>query len=145
MTKIGAAFDLVFNKWRVTTAYLLQNVRSNRDPLVLRDRDVQPAITNNMNLIQPILQPFVKPGTERRQAENLQSLLLEGAKFGLLLFQQPVSWIVDWKAPPPSSKQGEKSGQAAIILFPGLTRTISDEGSRYAEMKIVLSAEVLLL
>jgi hypothetical protein len=97
-----------------------------------------------MSLIQPILQPFIKPGTERRQAENLQSLLLEGAKFGLLLFQQPEPWMVDWKV-PPTSKQGGKGGQATIILFPRLIRTVSDEGNGYAQVKIVLPAEVLQL
>jgi hypothetical protein len=70
--------------------------------------------------------------------------MAEGAKFGLLLFQQPESWVVDWeihspKHADPNAGGGGRGKAAAIVLFPGLIRK-ADEGVRS-----VLDAEVLYL
>lgn len=138
------AFDQALTKWRLLSAYLLQTVRSNRDPLLPKESDIQAAISRNMAMIRPILIPFVIPGAERRQTENLQGLMAEGARFGLLLFQQPASWVVDWDIPKMRDvKGGSRHVAVAIVLFPGLVKTADEEGRRYGDVKIVLPAEVL--
>jgi hypothetical protein len=92
----------------------------------------------------------VIPSAEKRQAENLQGLMAEGARFGLLLFQQPGSWVVDWEIPNPKHADSKIGGSgrakaAAIVLFPGLIKTVDEEGKRYVEARSVLTAEVLYL
>jgi hypothetical protein len=144
------AFDLALTKWRLISAYLLQTVRSNRDPLLPKESDIQPAITRNVAAVRQILTTFVVSGAERRQAENLQGLMAEGARFGLLLFQQPASWVVDWEIPNTKHANTKIGGSgraqaAAVVLFPGLIKTVDEEGKRYIEVRNVLDAEVLEL
>ena len=141
------AFDQALTKWRVLSAYLLQTVRSNRNQLLPKDSNIQPAISRNMAMIRQILIPFVAPGAEKRQVDNLQGLMAEGAKFGLLLFQQPVSWVVDWEIPRTRDTDKRMGGgrqvARAIVLFPGLIQTADKEGKRHIDVKIVLAPEVL--
>jgi hypothetical protein len=149
-TRHETAFDQVLIKWRLLSAYLLQTIRSNRDPLLPQDSDIQPAITLNVTAVRQILTLFVVPGAERRQAENLQGLMAEGAKFGLLLFQHPESWVVDWevsRAENSDTKTGEgvQAKTSAIVVFPGLIKTVDEEGKRYGKFRAVLDAEVLQL
>lgn len=144
------AFDQALTQWRLLSAYLLQSVRSNRDPVLPKENDIQPAIARNVTAVRHILTLFVVPGAESRQAENLHGLMVEGARFGLLLFQQPESWVVDWEIPSPKHADSKTGGSgrakaAAIVLFPGLIKTVDEEGKRYVEVKRVLDAEVLYL
>lgn len=97
-------------------------------------------------MIRQVLMPFVVPGAEKRQVDNLQGLMGEGARFGLLLFQQPATWVVDWEIPRmKDAKGGSRQVTAAIVLFPGLVKTADEEGKRYVEVKVVLDAEVLYI
>jgi hypothetical protein len=102
-----------------------------------------------MAMIRQVLNPFVAPDAERQQAENLQGLMEEGAKFGLLLFQQPVSWVVDWEIPRTRNVDKKAGGSrqvaGAIVLFPGLVKTADEEGRRYTKAESVLAAEVLII
>lgn len=74
--------------------------------------------------------------------------MAEGARLGLLLFQQPETWKVDWEVPhaermdskPGSSVQAKNS---AIVVFPGLIKTGDEDGKRYGKVKVVLDAEIL--
>jgi len=144
LTRNETAFNKALSQWRLLSAYLLQSVRSNRNPLLPRESDIQAAIARNVTAVRQVLTFFVAPSAEKRQAENLQGLMAEGAKFGLLLFQQPESWVVDWEIPnpkhaDPKTQGGGRGKVAAIVLFPGLIKRVDEE------VRSVLQAEVLYL
>jgi hypothetical protein len=76
--------------------------------------------------------------------------MAEGAKFGLLLFQHPESWVVDWEVPRAENSEIKTGGSvrakiSAIVVFPGLIKTADGEGRRYGKFRAVLDAEVLQL
>jgi hypothetical protein len=69
--------------------------------------------------------------------------MLEGAKFGLLLFQQKASYIVDFEV----SGELRRRGQRVIVTFPGLIKVVGEDGRRYRseEAKVVVAPEVQAL
>jgi hypothetical protein len=138
------AFDLALQTWRQTTSYLLTTLRSNRDPLPLDPASVQTAISHLLQTyLIPMLSPYIRPGAERSQADTLRGLMLEGAKFGLLLFQQKASYIVDFEV----SGELRRRGQRVIVTFPGLIKVVGEDGRRYRseEAKVVVAPEVQAL
>jgi len=134
-------FNRAFTKWRQLCAFLLEPVRSNREAPKANERELRNAIDQNVRLINSVLGPFVKPGTEsaRSQENNLRAILFEGAQLGLLLFSQPSIWVPRWTSATGQDFDSEKRGQShasttnrnrTLVVFPALGELIERHGTK---------------
>lgn len=141
------AFSNAFTKWRHLTASLLSPLPSRPDS-VESNSNLRPAVDRNVKLLNGILQPFIKSGTEAQvaQSDNLASIVLEAAHFGLLLFSQPVLWIFGWdgKVLNQSGRDDRRSGAGngsankMLVVFPSVGKVIKKDGSE--NLRVVVDA-----
>jgi hypothetical protein len=101
-----------------------------------------------VELLNGILQPFTKSVTEAQltQSDNLASIILEGAHFGILLFSQPSLWIFGWEG--KNLNQGGKSGRRfgavdgsankLLVVFPSIGKVITRDGNDH--LRVVVDA-----
>ena len=111
-----------------------RNANTDWDPML------RPGVTRNVELLNGMLRPFIKPGKEVQlaQFDNLASVIFEGAHFGYLLFSQPAIWVFRWdqKNPVPNdgsdrkvrSRIGNHSAERFLIVFPSIEKLITRDG-----------------
>ena len=112
------------------------------------DSNLRPAVLRNVKLIHSILRPFIKSGPEAQltHSDNLSSIILEGAHFGIVLFSQPTVWIVEWDG--KDLNQGGRSGQRSgagngsvnkfLVVFPSIGKVIARDGKQ--QFRVVADA-----
>jgi hypothetical protein len=103
-----------------------------------------------VEVLNGILQPFIKPGTEAQlaQSDNLASIILEGAHFGILLFSQPTIWIFGWdkkissqagsKDRRSGSGSGNGSAKNTLVVFTSIGKVITRDQSEH--LRVVVDA-----
>jgi hypothetical protein len=130
------AFSKSFSKWRLLSAALLASNPSDGETLV-SDSSLRPGVIRNVQLLHNILQPFINSGTEnqRAQSDNLASIILEGAHFGVLLFSQPSVWVFGWEV---KSSTGGKGQNKDLVVFPSISEVILRSGREH--LKVVVDA-----
>lgn len=109
------------------------------------DSSLHLSIIRNVTLLNNILQPFIKPGIESqsRQADNLASIILEGAHFGILLLSQPAVWVFGWEG-KDGGRSGNRhisedgSGKKTLVVFPGIEEVIVRGGKEH--LRVVVNA-----
>jgi len=79
------------------------------------------------------------PDAQLSQSDNLASIILEGAHFGILLFSQPADWVFEWdgKSSNQGSKVDQRSGTGTgnggankfLVVFPSIGKLIRRDGS----------------
>ncbi|KAF7956626.1 hypothetical protein EAE96_003960 [Botrytis aclada] len=117
------------NKQDAAYENLLSGVRelSTRHKSSLRspeDASKDPSIAKVVNLLNSILQPFIKPSSKSVQFENLASIIYQGREFGLLLLAQPGTWIFGWQ----TTAGVESNTRDQIVVFPSLEEIINKNG-----------------
>lgn len=125
-------------KWRQLTASLL-SPPSHPDNLE-SDSILRPAVIRNVKLLNAILEPFIKSGTEAQlaQADNLASIIFEGAQFGILLFSQPVLWTFEWDGKNLNQggtndqryRTGNGNANKLLVVFPGIRKAVARGSER---------------
>jgi len=156
LTRFSKVFEKSFTKWRYLSAFLLEPIRSNRQPPQANQQELQRAIGRNVALINSVLKPFLNPGSEsqRYQERNLSAIVFQAAQMGLLLFSQQSVWVFDWE---PSRREdvvnGDKPGTRVtttevgvgrktvgrmLVVFPATGEIIYRNGSR--RMRTVAAA-----
>jgi hypothetical protein len=154
-------FEKAFTKWRQLSAFLLEPIRSNRQPPQANQQELQPAIGRNVALINSVLKPFLNPGSEsqRYQERNLSAIVFQAAQLGLLLFSQQSIWVFDWE---PSRREdvvngdkpgtrvmtaevgaGRKTVGRTLVVFPAIGETIFRHGPRRIRT-VVAAVEVVV-
>jgi hypothetical protein len=130
-----AVFYKAFSQWRHLTAFLIQSVRTSRDAPKPNKEKLQGALSLNVERINEVLQPFIKPDPEvqRYQKENLGAIAFKVAELGLILFSQPSTWVFGWTAPSHGSieKKGG-AGRAVLVVFPALSELMERGGKNQA-------------
>ncbi|KAH8676689.1 hypothetical protein BGZ60DRAFT_429178 [Tricladium varicosporioides] len=98
----GEIYAQSLKTWRRTTAFLLSPSRTTREGPQASEVELAPAIENNVQLINTILQPFIRPNAKsvQDQRDDLHGIVFETAKLGLLLFCQPEDWVFGWDGKP---------------------------------------------
>jgi hypothetical protein len=139
------AFSNSFTKWRHLTASLLSPPSSRPDNLE-SDSNLRPAVVRNVKLLNDILQPFIKSGTEAHlaQSDNLAYIILEGAHFGLLLFSQPALWIFGWneknlnRGGKSDRRSGTRNASAnkLLVVFPSIAKVIARDGNEHSRVVV---------
>jgi hypothetical protein len=124
-----------FTKWRYLPASLMSPLSSLPNSLEV-DSSLHAAIECNLKRLNGLLQPFIKSGTDAQlaQSDNLASIILEGAHFGILLFSQPALWIFGWDA--KTSNKG--SANKTLVVFPSIGRVIRRD--RRDNLRVVVDA-----
>jgi hypothetical protein len=156
LTYPSKVFEKAFTKWRYLSAFLLEPIRSNRQPPQANQQELQRAIGGNVALINSVLKPFLNPGSEsqRYQERNLSAIVFQAAQLGLLLFSQQSVWVFDWE---PSRREdlvngdkpgigvtttevgaGRKTVGRMLVVFPATGEIIYRHGSR--QMRTVAAA-----
>jgi hypothetical protein len=112
------------------------------------DSTFYPAASRNAELLHSIIQPYIKSGTEAHiaQSDNLTSIILEGAHFGLLLFSQPTIWIFGWEkdnANQGGSKDrrsrsgaGKESADRTLVVFPSIGKVVTIDRSKHVRVVV---------
>ncbi|KAF7886967.1 uncharacterized protein EAF02_003614 [Botrytis sinoallii] len=98
-----------------------RHMSSSKSP---EDASKDPSIARVINLLNSILQPFIKPSSKSSQFENLASIIYQGREFGLLLLAQPGNWLFGWQ----TSAGVESNTKGQIIVFPSLEEVINKDG-----------------
>ncbi|KAM3065654.1 hypothetical protein ACMFMG_011361 [Clarireedia jacksonii] len=130
-------FDKCLARWRQLSAYLLSSNSTHRESsLQLADH----ATTRIVEILNTVLRPFTRSSkSESRsptQVENLASIIQEGKEFGMLLLEQPGTWVLGWEL---LSKRGSKIDPKAnneIVVFPSLGEVISKGGR--AHLRVII-------
>jgi hypothetical protein len=148
LTPPPKVFERAFTKWRTLSAFLLEPIRSNRQPPKANEQELHHAIGRNVALINSVLKPFLNPGHEsqRYQERNLSAIAFQGAQLGLLLFSQQSVWVFDWEPSriedavngdkPETRVTNAEVGVArkavgrTLVIFPAIGETIYRHGSR---------------
>jgi hypothetical protein len=156
LTYPSKVFEKAFTKWRYLSAFLLEPIRSNRQPPQANQKELQRAIGSNVALINSVLKPFLNPGSESQQYQerNLSAIVFQAAQLGLLLFSQHSVWIFDWElsrredlvnGDKPGTRvtttevgAGRKTVGRMLVVFPAIGETIYQHGSR--RMRTVAAA-----
>lgn len=101
-----------------------------------------------MKLLHSIFRLFIKSGPEAQltHSDNLSSIILEGAHFGIVLFSQPTVWIFQWDG--KDLNQGGRSGQRSgtgngsvhkfLVVFPSIGKVIARDGKE--QFRVVADA-----
>lgn len=113
-----AAYDNLLSRVRQLST---QHISSSKSP---EGASKDPSIARVVNLLNSILQPFIKPSSKSSQSENLASIVYQGREFGLLLLAQPGNWIFGWEATPGV----EPNTRNQIVVFPSLEEVINRDG-----------------
>jgi hypothetical protein len=123
-----AAFETSFAKWRQLSAFLLES-DGNAVPA---DNKLHSAVSQNVALLNQALEPFINQGGDahRQQADNLASIILEGADNAMLLFSQPTKWVFGWSA-------DKNAARNYLAVFPSVAEEVRN-GTR--SLKVILSA-----
>ncbi|TEY74751.1 hypothetical protein BOTCAL_0070g00180 [Botryotinia calthae] len=118
LNKQDAAYvDLLSRVRQLSTQY----ISSSKSP---EDASKEPSVARVVNLLNSILQPFIKPSSKSSQFENLASIVYQGREFGLLLLAQPGNWIFGWEA----TTGVESNTRNHIVVFPSLDEVINRDG-----------------
>ncbi|KAJ8071467.1 hypothetical protein OCU04_001787 [Sclerotinia nivalis] len=106
-------FAKSLSRWRQLSAHLLSSIHSPQEP----------SITKVVNLLNSVLQPFIKPNNSnsQSQADNLASLVNEGRELGLLLLAQPRTWVFGWETSIVTGPNATNQ----IVAFPSLEEVIT--------------------
>ncbi|ESZ94389.1 hypothetical protein SBOR_5253 [Sclerotinia borealis F-4128] len=114
------ALSKSLSQWRQLSAHLLSSTHSKQGP------PKDSSITKVVNLLNSILQPFIKPDSNnsQSQSDNLASIICEGKEFGMLLLEQPGAWMFGWET---TSKMGSRA-ENQIVVFPSLEEVIQRSG-----------------
>jgi hypothetical protein len=103
-----------------------------------------------VKLLHNILRPFIKSGPEAQltHSDNLSSIILEGAHFGIVLFSQPTVWIFEWdgKDLNQGGRSGRRSGNGNgngsvnkfLVVFPSIGKVIARDGKE--QFRVVADA-----
>ncbi|KAM0156344.1 hypothetical protein ACHAQE_003066 [Botrytis cinerea] len=118
LNKQDAAYDNLLSRVRQLST---QHISSSKSP---EGASKNPSIARVVNLLNSILQPFIKPSSKSSQSENLASIVYQGREFGLLLLAQPGNWIFGWEATPGV----EPNTRNQIVVFPSLEEVINRDG-----------------
>ncbi|TGO42568.1 hypothetical protein BHYA_0007g00680 [Botrytis hyacinthi] len=118
LNKQDAAHENVLSRVRELST---RHVSSLRSP---EDASKDPSIARVVNLLNSILQPFIKPSSKSSQFENLASIIYQGREFGLLLLAQPGNWLFGWQ----TSAGVESNTKDQIVVFPSLEELINKGG-----------------
>ncbi|TGO17967.1 hypothetical protein BTUL_0013g00400 [Botrytis tulipae] len=118
LNKQDAAHENVLSRVRELSA---RHLSSSRSP---EDASKDPSIARVVNLLNSILQPFIKPSSKSSQFENLASIIYQGREFGLLLLAQPGTWLFGWQ----TSTRVESNTKDQIVVFPTLEEVINKDG-----------------
>jgi hypothetical protein len=141
------AFSSSFTKWRHFTASLLSPLSSRPDNLE-SDSNLRPAVLRNVKRLHSILRPFIKSGPEAQltNSDNLSSVILEVAHFGMVLFSQPTVWIFKWDG--KDLNRGGRSGQrfgtgngsvnTFLVVFPSIGKVVARDGKE--QFRVVADA-----
>ncbi|THV51337.1 hypothetical protein BGAL_0114g00090 [Botrytis galanthina] len=114
----SAAHENVLSRVRELST---RHASSSRSP---EDASKDPSIARVVNLLNSILQPFIKPSSKSSQFENLASIVYQGREFGLMLLAQPGNWLFGWK----TSAVAESNTKDQIVVFPSLVEAIIKDG-----------------
>ncbi|KAF7901003.1 hypothetical protein EAF00_003224 [Botryotinia globosa] len=114
----SAAHENVLSRVRELST---RHISSSRSP---EDASKDPSIARVVNLLNSILQPFLKPSSKSSQFENLASIIYQGREFGLLLLAQPGTWLFGWQ----TSTGVESNTNGQIVVFPTLEEVINKDG-----------------
>jgi len=151
------AFDKALAQWRHLTAFLLQPLRSTRDPPNPSKADLSPSINLNVSSINTILSPFLKsiPDSQRFQEQNLAGIVFKVAQLALILFSQPSNWKFSWTLPgsgglgekqrPIVSSthvgQGERSKET-LVVCPSLGEVAERNGNSWRQVVEAVAVEI---
>ncbi|KAF7931612.1 uncharacterized protein EAE98_004348 [Botrytis deweyae] len=118
LNKQDAAHGNVLSRVREIST---RHISSSKSP---EDASKDPSIARIINLLNSILQPFIKPSSKSSQFENLASIIYQGREFGLLLLAQPGNWLFGWQT--IAGLESDNRGQ--IVVFPSLEEVINKDG-----------------
>jgi hypothetical protein len=128
LIQLLAAFETSFAKWRQLSAFLLES-QGNAVPA---DNKLHSAVSQNVALLNQALEPFINQGEDahRQQADNLASIILDGADTAMLLFSQPTKWVFGWSA-------DKNAARNSLVVFPSVAEEVRN-GTR--SLKVILNA-----
>ena len=79
-------------------------------------------------MLQRVLEHLDLGGeNQQAQSDNLGSIILEGAHFGVVLFSQPSVWVFGWETKRSTTAQ---AGQRSLVLFPSVSEVIIKSGKQ---------------
>lgn len=89
------------------------------------------AVLENVLLLNEVLEPFIGQGqhAQRQQADNLSSIVQEGADTALLLFSQPSKTVFGWAG----------AATSGLVVFPSVAEEVRN-GAR--SLKVIVPATV---
>ncbi|KAF7944771.1 uncharacterized protein EAE97_005404 [Botrytis byssoidea] len=118
LNKQDAAHENVLSRVRELST---RHISSSKSP---EDASKDASIARVVNLLNSILQPFIKPSSKSSQFDNLASIIYQGREFGLLLLAQPGNWLFGWQ----TSTGVESNTKDQIVVFPSLEEVINKDG-----------------
>jgi len=88
-------------------------------------------------LLNEVLEPFISQGqyAQRQQADNLSSIVQEGADTALLLFSQPTKTVFRWSAE-------RNTATNSLVVFPSVAEEVKN-GVRSLKVIVPVTIEQL--
>ncbi|PQE13608.1 hypothetical protein CJF31_00005035 [Rutstroemia sp. NJR-2017a BVV2] len=123
------AFNKALARWRQLSAYLLSHNSSHHESSL---QPTDPATERILETLSAVLQPFIRPSRSESQSptqvDNLASIIQEGKEFGMLLLEQPGTWVLGWESASKRSSKMDPRANKEIVVFPSLGEVINRGG-----------------
>lgn len=114
---ISLATTEQLQEWRNRNLKLLTSSTAGQ-----ADRQLNSSIAQHVSRLNLVLQTFVEKGEgQRKQQENLSSIFMEGASFGIFLLLQPGRWVFGWD-------ESRQTRDDRMLVFPSLGEEMERHG-----------------
>ncbi|PQE28127.1 hypothetical protein CJF30_00010228 [Rutstroemia sp. NJR-2017a BBW] len=123
------AFNKALARWRQLSAYLLSHNSSHHESS-LQSTDL--ATERILETLSTVLKPFIRSSRSESQSptqmDNLASIIQEGKEFGMLLLEQPGTWVLGWESAAKRNSKMDPRASKEIVVFPSLGEVVNRGG-----------------